>query len=439
MRLSSTPPALSRRRFLHGSVATLAGASAAPLLAACGGSGSSGGKVTEINALLVTSGNNYPQYWQRVTSQFQQQTGIKVKYDLLQFTPMTSKEITLAAARSTQYDVYSTHTAQIGAFFAHFEPLNRYFASSELADFFPVSLKYLTNPANGDLAAIPRNMDARTQFYRKDLYQAAGLQPPKTWDDVIDAGTKLSHGGQFGLVLPGQGDPAQRQFADFLWQAGGEWLDDSNNVAFNSPEGVEALTFYHDLIKRYRITPGDAVTYGWTENSAGFSNGTCASVFDWPGAHTTYGSPAQSKVSATFGTSPLPAHKTAVSCAISHALAINRYSKQKDAAAQFIKFAVTPGALTDQYKNFTNYPSRKSVADQVTNAAQGAEQEWLQGLRTTIENGREWPKVPGFDKVSTVVQTAVQNALSDQKSPKAALDDAAQESTRILRQSGAIH
>jgi ABC-type glycerol-3-phosphate transport system substrate-binding protein len=431
------PSALSRRRFLGGSIALLAGASAMPLLSACG-SGDDGGNATEINALLITGGDRYPKYWETVTNAFKQQTGVTVKYDLLQFTPLTSKEITLAAARSTQYDVYSTHTAQIGAFFPHFEPLNNHFSASDLEDFFPVAIKYLTNPANGELAAIPRNMDSRTQYYRTDLYEKSSLRPAKTWDELIDVGQKLTGGGQFGLVLPGQGDPAQRQFADFLWQAGGEWLDDGNNVTFNSPEGVEALTFYRDLIKRYEVVPGDAVTYGWNENSAGFSNGTCAAVFDWPGAYASLGDPSLSKVSDTFATAPLTSHKTAVSCAISHALAINKYSRKKDAAAEFLKFTVTPQALLDQYAEFKNYPSRVSTAEQVIGQAQGKEQQWLTDLRTTIQNGKEWPKVPGFDKVSTVVQTAVQNALSDQMSPKAALDGAAQESTRILQQAGTL-
>ncbi len=77
---------------------------------------------------------------------FKAKTGITVSYDLLEFTPLTSKEVTLGAARSSQYDVYSTHTAQIGSFFNYFEPLNKYFSDSELDDFFPVAIKYLSEP-----------------------------------------------------------------------------------------------------------------------------------------------------------------------------------------------------------------------------------------------------------------------------------------------------
>lgn len=180
---------LSRRRFRGGSAAVPASGRAAPLLAACGGSGGSAGKATEINTLLITSGASYPRYWQKTTTEFRRQTAIKVNYDLLEFTPLTSKEITLAAARSAQYDVYSTHTAQIGAFFSSFEPLNHYVSSTDLADFFSVSLKYLTNPESGELAAIPRNIDARSRYYRADLY---GLMPAKTWDELVDAGNNTA-------------------------------------------------------------------------------------------------------------------------------------------------------------------------------------------------------------------------------------------------------
>jgi multiple sugar transport system substrate-binding protein len=429
---------LSRRGFLTGSAALLAGSAAVPLLSSCGSSASA--KATEIKALLITGGALYPRYWQKITSDFKKQTGITVNYDLLEFTPMTTKEITLATARSPLYDVYSTHTAQIGAFFSTFEPLNKYFSHTELNDFFPGPLKALTNPTNGDLAAIPRNVDARTQYYRTDLFKAAGAQPAKTWDELATVSGKLTKGGHYGLVLAGQGDPGQRQFTDFLWQAGGDWLDESNNVAFNSPQGVEALTFYTDLVRQYKVTPSSVDTYQWDENTAQFANGVCATVFDWPGLYADYSDPSLSKVSGSFSTAQLPSHKTAISNAISHAMAVNKYSSKKSAAVEFVKFTVGREALLLGYQQFANYPSQRSIADEVTKNSQGGKKQWLEALGTTIEQGKEWPSgVPGFNEVSTTVQSAIESALSGQMSPKAALDSAAQQSTQILKNSGAIH
>jgi ABC-type glycerol-3-phosphate transport system substrate-binding protein len=207
---------LSRRRFLQSSAIIAASAGvAAPRIARA--------EATEIKALLITGGPLYPKYWEQIAQDFKKKTGITVNYDLLEFTPLTSKTVTLGAARSGLYDVYSTHTAQIGSFFNHFAPLDEYFKTAELEDFYPVALKYLRNPKTERLAAIPRNMDARVQYYRKDVYDAHGLKPAATWDDLIHVSQTLTGDGRYGLVVPGQGDPAQRTFSDLLWQAGGEW------------------------------------------------------------------------------------------------------------------------------------------------------------------------------------------------------------------------
>ncbi|MGA9316280.1 MAG: extracellular solute-binding protein, partial [Solirubrobacteraceae bacterium] len=179
--------------------------------------------MTEIKALLISGGPLYPKYWEALTADFKKQTGITVTYDLLQFMPLTAKVVTLGAARSAEYDVFSTHTAQIGSYFNYFEPLNKYFSASELGEFYPVAMKYLTDPKTGRIAAIPRNVDARIQYYRTDAYDAHNLKPAVTWDDLVHVSQTLTGDGHYGLVLPGQGDPAQRTFSDYLWQAGGDW------------------------------------------------------------------------------------------------------------------------------------------------------------------------------------------------------------------------
>jgi spermidine/putrescine-binding protein len=108
---------LSRRQFLQSSAVIATGAGvAAPQIARA--------QATEIKALLITGGPLYPKYWDEIAQDFKKKTGITVNYDLLEFTPLTSKTVTLGAARSSLYDVYSTHTAQIGSFFNHFAPLD---------------------------------------------------------------------------------------------------------------------------------------------------------------------------------------------------------------------------------------------------------------------------------------------------------------------------
>ncbi len=63
-------------------------------------------------------------------------------------------------------------------------------------------------------------------------------------------------------------------------------------------------------------------------------------------------------------------------------MALNSYSDKKDAAVEFIKYTVSPGAQKLAFDEFTNFPSRLSIAKQVTDAATGAKAEWLKGLET---------------------------------------------------------
>jgi ABC-type glycerol-3-phosphate transport system substrate-binding protein len=419
---------LSRRSFL-GATAAMTATLAAPRI--------SRAEAKEIKALLITGGKLYPEYWAAVVKDFTKKTGIAVKYDLLEFTPMTSKEVTLGAARSDLYDVYSTHTAQIDSFFNYFEPLDEYFKASELEDFYPVSVKYLTNPKTGKLAAIPRNMDARVQYYRTDVYEEHGVKPAVTWEDLVEVGKKLTGGGHYGLVVPGQGDPAQRTFSDFLWQAGGDWVDENNKPAFNSEAGIKALTFYRDLIQKHKIVPPNAVSFQWNENSTEFSSGTVYDTFDWPGAYATLSNPETSRVVGKWSTAPYVRDKKAISCAISHAMALNSQSGKKDAAVEFIKYTVGREAQHLAFDQFTNFPSRQSVAKEVISAAKGQQAEWLQQLSTTIENGKEWPKLPGFSKVCTLMFSAIEQALSDQASPADSLNQAAEDALQTMQRAGA--
>jgi multiple sugar transport system substrate-binding protein len=423
---------LSRRGFIGGTAAALGASTITARRARAAAA-------TEIRALLITGGPTYPKYWEKIVQDFTQRTGITVKYDLLEFTPLTTKTVTLGAAGSDLYDVFSTHTAQIGSFFNYFAPLNDYFSSDDLKDFYEVGVKYLIDPKTNHLAAIPRNMDARVQYYRKDVYDEHNLKPAVTWNELVSASEKLTGNGHYGLVVPGQGDPAQRTFSDFLWQAGGEWVDEKNKPSFNSAAGIEALTFHRDLIQKYKVVPPDAVSFQWNENSTEFSSGSVFANFDWPGSFATLSNPETSKIVGKWSSAPYVRNKAAISCAISHAMALNSVSKKKDAAVEFIKYTVSPEAQSLKFQQFTNFPSRLSVAKQVVAAAQGQQAEWLAQLEETIATGKEWPKLPGFSRVCTLMFAAIERAISNQMSPEDSLNQAAKEALQVMTQAGAYN
>jgi multiple sugar transport system permease protein len=103
-------------------------------------------------------------------------------------------------------------------------PLNEQFDQwSDKDQFVPSTLKALT--INGKLYGVPYNTNVRVLLYRKDLLQKYNLQPPKTWDEMLDDAATISakESGVQGLGLttkPGSVRTFQ-EFISFFFQANG--------------------------------------------------------------------------------------------------------------------------------------------------------------------------------------------------------------------------
>lgn len=120
-------------------------------------------------------------------------------------------------------------------------------------DFRASPLEMVTNPATGKYAAIPFDGWLQAIWYRQDVFSEAGLNAPVSWDDINAACDALPGTGNllYGLVLPD--DPGQNyphQVFEQVAISNNAWPFDGNgNVTMNTPEMIEALQFYTDLIR----------------------------------------------------------------------------------------------------------------------------------------------------------------------------------------------
>lgn len=102
----------------------------------------------------------------------------------------------------------------------------------------------------------------RVVIYRTDLFKAAGINPPKTFDEWLTATGKLNAANakdpKFqGIYLPGQ---SWYVFAGMLWDAGGDLaVKDGKNWkgALDTPAAAEAINRYAALQKLSKA-PKDA-------------------------------------------------------------------------------------------------------------------------------------------------------------------------------------
>ncbi len=116
----------------------------------------------------------------------------------------------------------------------------------ELDDLFPDEIKADFDPKDLELNSIEGHIygvrmiiDTGLLYMRKSILDEAGVKPPTTWDELVDAATKLNTGRQKGLFLGNDGGIASLQDVG-TWAAGLDFIDETPSVVFD-PAKVGAV------------------------------------------------------------------------------------------------------------------------------------------------------------------------------------------------------
>lgn len=132
-----------------------------------------------------------------------------------------------------------------------------------LDDFYTKSIEEGSKSVDGKLVALPYVLDNRGLFYRKDFFEEVGLDPaspPENWSELREYAIKLTKRTDDTFERAGwhsnTGFACFQTFIQFLWQNGGSILNESmDQAAFASPEGIEALEFWTNLIRQDKVGP----------------------------------------------------------------------------------------------------------------------------------------------------------------------------------------
>jgi len=151
------------------------------------------------------------------------------------------------------------------------------------AEFTPKMLK--CSFIDGHYREIPYGVGPVVLFYRKDLFDAAGLKPPRTWDELYKAARALTQDtdgdGKIDIYgyTPTSGDwMAQYELHSYLMSNGASVTDKDGKVVLYSPQALEALKFYVSLFDK-DIAPPGAKNYKYGDAQTAFITGKPAMVF----------------------------------------------------------------------------------------------------------------------------------------------------------------
>jgi multiple sugar transport system substrate-binding protein len=87
-------------------------------------------------------------------------------------------------------------------------------------------------------------------WYREDLFEEKGLEPPTTWESILAAAKEFHdpENQNYGIVIGTNKDSYARQtFTQYALSNNARIFDENGNIVFNSPEMVETLEYYANL------------------------------------------------------------------------------------------------------------------------------------------------------------------------------------------------
>ena len=165
----------------------------------------------------------------------------------------------------------------------------------DVKKFFPATVEEVLYPPGpgGKITGLPWNTDDRALIYNKQHFVEAGLdpnKPPRTWDEALDMGLKLTKRNGSDLVRAGfvaDGSGTNWNIG-WLWAAGGQWLKPgpdgkvNRKAAFNDEKARLWMQYVKDNMERVLggVAAYDAwrMRFGTNEKGPWFNDGLSMGV-----------------------------------------------------------------------------------------------------------------------------------------------------------------
>ncbi len=280
-------------------------------------------------SILMTGDENDHRALADMLPQFTAETGMELEITSPALGALIEKTLQNLKADKSAFELIEylgfLTTQQVGG--GYYEQLNAYIDDAsktppdwDIADFLPPAMANvgIFDMASGtvgvgkDIYGIPGlHSGSVIYFYRKDLFEAAGLKPATTWDEFKAAAEKLHTDDVAGCSFIGANDfslAAVDWFTRFITTGGklmtGSPKEKNFKPQVNSPEGISALQMLIDLLP---YAPKNVTKYGFAENVDGFSTGKIAQMIFWSTIAGPIFNGENSMVAETTGTGPVPA------------------------------------------------------------------------------------------------------------------------------------
>lgn len=238
------------------------------------------------------------------------------------------------------------------------EPLDDYVTDDFDIDDFEKPLLDAFKGPDGKIYGFPKDYSTLALFYNKKMFAEAGLDVPKTWDELREAAKKLTKGTEvygFGVA------PELARLYYIAESKGGKVVTD-NKASFADPKVVEALQPIVDMrLKDKSAAQPNEVGAGWGGEMFGQQKAAMVIEGNWaiPFLQETF-------PNTEFGTAEVPTiDGKKGTMAYTVAYVMNKDSQKKEAAWKLISFLTGKEGMKIWTSKGFALPTRKSIASEL--------------------------------------------------------------------------
>ena len=295
----------------------------------------------------------------------------------------------------------------------------------------------------GEVYGMPWLLDEKYFFYNEKLLNEAGFSdPPKTWEEMMDQAAVIKEKGiaEYPIVWSwGQYEAAICDWVTLLEGNGGKLVDEAGNPMFNDEIGVETLTWMLQTIDD-GITNPASVSYVEEDVRNVFSQGKAVFALNWLYMYDLVNlNEEESQVTGEIKMALIPAFSDggieSATLDGSMGFSVADSSPAKEAAWSYIEYLTS-----EDVQN--RYSAHLLPIWQTSFEGEAGEQlmSYSESNAVTVPMFKEQfpyssvrPKVPFYPEASKALQLALQEALTGQKTPEQALNDAAAKWTELMK------
>ncbi|MCX5513210.1 sugar ABC transporter substrate-binding protein [Kaistia algarum] len=401
----------------------------------------------------LIGGTQYEKLYTRI-AEWEKATGAKVEIVSSKNHFELDREIKQdIASGSITWCVGSNHTSFAPQYGDLYIDLKEVIPETTLAEFVPGTLA--SSMVDGRLVQLPRVTDVSNLYYQKELYENADnkakykakfgtdLAPPKTFDEFKQQIIFFANPPNlYGTAFAGKDEGMTGRFMEIVRANGGDMFDANWNPTFNSQAGLDALQWFIDIYNA-KAVPAGTVNYTWDDIGQAMAAGTLAVDLDWPGWAAFFNDPKSSKIAGKIGLAVAPVGTAGKrgGWSGSHSFSVTKDCDNKPAAVSFVTF------LTDYQSEMMearagNLPTRTKAFADVVDEFKKDNNTYMADMFATWEqslaDARTPPLVPQWIEVSNVIWPELQAAIVGQKTPKDALDTAAEKAKQIMEDAGVL-